>query len=246
MSINQINSNEALMVYLINRIGKLYPDHAILKGGMVLRLLNCPRYTNDIDYVFIPFKSKKDILPLMEKLIKELESAEYTYAMHSTALRIQIKYRGFQTQIEANVEKECKSEPLSTNSLAIPNNQEPQIIRVMGFDWMLANKLAAWLERRLVRDLYDAYFMSVYLNITPNLEVLKKRLNKIKYMGRKIKNEPTKMSLETFLGKLETATKTLSENDIDSELRDSLSPTERAGLNHKMKIGILSMIEKIK
>ena len=49
-----IQSDEALRVWIINYFSEKLGKHAILKGGMVLRILDCPRYTNDLDYVFIP------------------------------------------------------------------------------------------------------------------------------------------------------------------------------------------------
>jgi len=48
-----IKTTEDLMLFLINLFGEKYPQSAILKGGMALRLLDCPRFTNDLDYIFI-------------------------------------------------------------------------------------------------------------------------------------------------------------------------------------------------
>lgn len=53
--------NESLMIRLINLLADAFPGRAILKGGMELRLLQCPRHTNDLDYIFIPFTSKTEI-----------------------------------------------------------------------------------------------------------------------------------------------------------------------------------------
>lgn len=39
-----------------------FKNHAILKGGMVLKLLGSTRKTLDLDYTFVPFKSKKEIV----------------------------------------------------------------------------------------------------------------------------------------------------------------------------------------
>ncbi len=47
-------SIDSVFVWLIHRISDEFEDHAILKGGMELRLLNCPRSTNDLDYIFVP------------------------------------------------------------------------------------------------------------------------------------------------------------------------------------------------
>src|SRR3989338_1930318 len=110
----EINSNEGLMVWIMNRLSEIANEQAILKGGMVLRLLDCPRYTNDLDYVFVPFRSKKEIVPILENLSKELEGAQTNYNLHSTSLRFIIKYKNFSAQIEANASNECKTTSLST------------------------------------------------------------------------------------------------------------------------------------
>jgi len=240
-----IISNEALMVWIINRLADMYPNNAVLKGGMVLRLLDCPRYTNDLDYIFIPFRSKKDIFPMIQKVLQELDGAKIQAGFHSTALRISIHYKEFSTQIEANVDKECKTEPMSTSSLATPNNQLPRIIHVMSFDWALAHKLAAWNERGLIRDLYDIYFLFSKLKILPDQEVLQKRLQNIRHRKKEKKKEPKIMTKEKFKKKLSDSVTKLTPKDIDEELRDSLSPEERAGLDKKMKIAIQALIEKL-
>ena len=71
-----LKNEEAFRIWLINKISEKFPDNAILKGGMVLRLLDCPRYTNDIDYTFIPFKSKNDIYNPVLDFIKSLDNIE--------------------------------------------------------------------------------------------------------------------------------------------------------------------------
>jgi predicted nucleotidyltransferase component of viral defense system len=50
------------------------------------------------------------------------------------------------------------------------------IIQVIDFGIALANKLAAWNERRLVRDLYDIYFLYKMVCVVPDEETLQFRL----------------------------------------------------------------------
>lgn len=241
----EIKSDEGLMLWIIHRLNELYPEKAILKGGMVLKLLNCPRYTNDLDYVFVPFRSKKEILPLITKVLNELEGAQWSYNMHSTSLRIKVAYQGYQTQIEANVDKECKSEVLSTDTLATGNNQAPHIIRVMSYTVMMAHKMAAWNERRLIRDLYDIYFIFNYLNVLPDIKTLNERLSKIVYQDKRLKKEIKKMSTVDYLKKLQTHVSTLEQKDINAELNNSLSKEERAGLHMNIRAGINRLITKM-
>ena len=68
-----INTVEELMLFIINLFGEHFPQSAILKGGMALRLLDCPRFTNDLDYVFIPYKSKNDIVDDVCKLLDSVD-----------------------------------------------------------------------------------------------------------------------------------------------------------------------------
>jgi hypothetical protein len=195
--------------------------------------------------VFVPFRSKNEIVPILENLSKELEGAQTSYLLHSTSLHFIIKYKNLSTQIEANVAEECKTSPLSTSSLAKPNNQLPRMIRIMSFDWALAHKLAAWNERELMRDLYDIYFIHAILDEMPNMGILKQRLGKIKYSKRVSKKQPKQMPVEAFLEKLKLTVEKLEPEDIESELRDYLASDELVGLDKKIKIGVKSLVEKI-
>lgn len=238
-----INSTESLMLWIMHHFAKKLENHAILKGGMVLRLLDCPRHTNDLDYVFIPFKSKKEILPLILDSLKELEGAKIATSMHSTSFRINIDYQGFKTQIESNVMQNCKTDSLSTISLAKPNNKLATIIKVMSLDISFSHKLAAWIERNLMRDLYDIYFFYSILDVMPDLNTLITRLNKLNIRRSKQKSAVKKMNLQDFLNRLEEKATLLNYNEVENELRDYLTHEELMGLDKKMKIGIKKFVD---
>lgn len=229
------------MVWMMNRLSEVYSENAILKGGMVLRLLDSPRYTNDLDYIFIPFNSKKEILPMIEKVVSELEGAKIKSQFHSTSLRVQIEYQKIKIQIEANASQECKVEPLSTSSLAKANNQLPRIIRVMSLDWALAHKIAAWNERELMRDIYDIYFLHSVLKTLPDLEVLKKRLEKVNRRNQMKKSQIKKMSLKELKEKIENYANEITQKEITDGLQDILGPQERVGLDKKIKMSLASL-----
>ena len=48
-------TRDELFVQIMHRFAEAFEDHAIIKGGMALRLLDSPRATTDIDYVFVPY-----------------------------------------------------------------------------------------------------------------------------------------------------------------------------------------------
>lgn len=245
-----IKSDEALRIWVIAHLSERLGEHAILKGGMVLRLLDCPRYTNDLDYIFIPFKSKKDIVAPILKALKELEGAEIHHRVHSTNAQFDVLLKNefgiFKTQVEANVAEACESQPVSTADLATQYDQTVRVVRVMRFDIMLAHKLAAWNERRLMRDLYDAYFMVKNLSVLPNLDVLKGRLQNIRYAKRVGgKALPKQMTISEFCDVLANEAKNVTDADLESELRDYLDPKLFAGMSKKIAIVVSQMVDEI-
>lgn len=242
-----INSDEALMTWLMNNFNRKLGGKAILKGGMVLRLLDCPRMTNDLDYVFVPFKSKKDILPLIEEVVKELEDVKITANFHSTNLRVVIHYKNFQAKIEANVAKECKTDYLSTVLLASKYRMLPEVIATMSLQSALAHKMAAWNERGLIRDLYDIYFIHRTLGVMPALDILIKRLSKIHYSKKsKLSQQSKKMSLSDFLDKLDQSVGQLTFESVENELKGAMTPEILPGLDYKIKIGIKSLVDRLR
>ena len=58
---------------------------------MVLRLLESPRLTNDLDYVFVPYKSKKDVVAQITEVLESIPEIEVDYSMNSKCLRYALK-----------------------------------------------------------------------------------------------------------------------------------------------------------
>ena len=67
---------DALFLWVMHRFAEKFAEHAILRGGMALRLLDSPRMTTDVDYVFVPYPSKKDIRLEVEMILNEVEGAQ--------------------------------------------------------------------------------------------------------------------------------------------------------------------------
>lgn len=229
------------MVVIINRLADKFTTNAILKGGMELRLLDCPRFTNDLDYVFIPYASKKDIKDLVCEALKEIPNLDVSYSVNSKCIRYVVKYEAIQVQIEINVALECKSQELTTASLARLKNQPSKIIRVMELSSALAHKLAAWNERGLIRDLFDSYYLAVILQVTPDKEVLQHRLTHTE--NRHGSGKKVSMSLNEFIEKLKAESTRLNQKLIENELRDYLSENELPGIDKKIIGGIRRIID---
>jgi predicted nucleotidyltransferase component of viral defense system len=230
------------MVFIINLFADHFPNHAILKGGMELRLVDCPRYTNDLDYVFVPYSSKNDIKEEVLRTLAQIPQATITGSVHSTCIRCLVEQRGIRVQVEIGVAIECKSEALSTASLAYKNSQQPRVIRVMSFDVALAHKLAAWNERGLIRDLYDAAFMINILGVKPDIDTLRERLAHIRFRQKKNKTG-TSMSIQQFRTRLECEIANITQENTEMELRDYFAAEELAGLDKKIRTGLARILD---
>lgn len=238
----EITTNEGLMIFLINLFAEKFPQSAILKGGMSLRLLECPQLTNDIDYIFIPFKSKKDIVAEIISLLDEIENLDYQYSLNSKCLRIKISYGEFATQIEANVAMECPTTSISTTSIARENGLLGQVVQVVSYETAMANKLAAWNERHLVRDLFDLYFYYSRVRVMPDTTVLRERLKKI---SSNLRNKnPKSMTLMQLIGKLKKRLESLSADDM-LEIADYMPSDELSGLEIKIRTQLLQLCSQL-
>ncbi len=236
------NTTEKIMAVIMDRLAEQFGNHAILKGGMELRLLDCPRSTNDLDYIFIPYSSKNEIKDAILSSLQEIPDAMVAVSLHSTCVRYIVSRNDVNVQIEINVAPECSSEAISTGTFATSHNLQPRIIRVMRLDCALAHKLAAWNERHLIRDLYDASFMKNILGIFPAVDILRHRLTSIK-QRRKTGAGKLSMSLSEFAEKLANASLTLKQQAIETELRDYFEPGMLPGLSLKIKTGLGDIVD---
>jgi len=241
--VSDIRSIEGLMIFLINLFADKFPQSAILKGGMCLRLLDCPRMTNDIDYVFIPYRSRNDIVSSITAVLDQVEGLTYEYSMNSKCLRIRVQCGDFRTQIECNVAAECPVTSVSTAAISRQQGMLGRVVQVTRHEVSMANKLAAWNERALMRDLYDLYFFYTMVKVTPDLAVLQKRLQKVASTPRN--RNPGTMTISQLLVKLRARIAGLSADDIRLELSDYLPGGELPGLEAKMRVQLMQLCDAI-
>ena len=238
-------TRDGLLLWVIHRFSEALGDHAVLKGGMALRLLDCPRRTNDLDYVFVPYGSKKNILPGIVRVLSGLEGAVVTSTLNSKAARFEVKLDGAAIQVEASVDRGCESIPVATASLAAEQAVPSQVVRIMAPDVALANKLAAWNERRLLRDLYDAYFLTVRARARPALAVLGTRLSNVQSRIPRSKKRKS-VTLEAFLSELEEALAASTDEALAEELSGLLDASELPGLALRIRTGLSRLVEELR
>lgn len=233
-------STEELLAWVVNFFATEFGNNAIIRGGMALRLLNSPRYTNDIDYVFVPFSSKKEIRPLIEQKLSKVEGLVFNTTLNSKVMNIGIHYLSQNCQIEINVENKCESLTTSSSPLASLYGMPSRIVRIADLSVAFAHKIAAWNERELLRDLFDIYQYRAILRVEPNLKILQKRLANVRTYP---KSKPAK-NVKALKEKLLLASAELNEQNMQ-ELKALLPEAELAGLHLRMAAAVKAVVSNI-
>lgn len=225
-----IKKEQHLLARVLDLFAQKFDKKAVLRGGMVLCVLGSPRLTNDLDYVFVPYKSKKDIVDEILSCLRSIEGAKLDYSLNSKCLRVILTVEQTSIQIESKVAMDVKTTTTSTRLFSSQFNLPPRIIHVADTNVALANKIAAWNERRLIRDIYDIWFL-LQMNASPDEETLKTRLKKPDYSSLvKEKDYFTGQTCSKFYTFIRSYVSTLSDDQISNELSDYLPRSETAGL----------------
>jgi hypothetical protein len=157
-------------------------------------------------------------------------------------LRAEIRIDEAAIQLEVNVALECESTAMSTGGYALGLGQPARIVRIMSADWALANKLAAWNERRILRDLYDCYFYVARLGALPNAQVIDQRLTQIQSRLPALKGRKT-MTRGDLATALRKQAADLTQASLKVELGGLLPEDECSGLDLRMKSATVKLAE---
>lgn len=230
-----MEEQQRLLAEVLDLFAQRFDKRAVLRGGMVLRILGCERLTNDLDYVFVPYRSKKEIVAGVLGALRSLPGVKTNHALNSKCLRVVVVRGDAAIQVEAKTALQVEAQTLSTGSLSRLFNLPPRLIRVVNYPVALADKLAAWNERRLMRDLYDAWFF-LRMGVRPDEKTLARRLQKPAYSRLVKATDHFKgASTEDFRGFLLGRIQTLTDADLAAELKDYLRADELAGLNMRIR-----------
>ncbi len=236
-----IEKEQALLAQIIDLFAQRFDRNAVLCGGMVLRILGSPRLTNDLDYAFIPFKSKKDIVDDIVNCLKQIPGSEIRHSMNSKCLRVIITVDETSVQVEAKTALKIATSTTTTRLLSPLFNLPPRTIKVLDFPVAMANKMAAWNERRLLRDIYDIWFFC-RMNIRPDEDTLKKRLFKPAYSRSVKKSAHFKgSSTDDFFDFIRNQCASLTDSDIEKELSDYLPVAEITGLSDMFRAAFATL-----
>ncbi len=224
-----MNQNEELLARIMNFLAEKFKNQLVLKGGMLLRLWNLPRSTQDLDYVWLGSKSRKVFAQEIKRSLGELEGVEVA--------DLEVNSRGIfldlvdsakrRAKIEINVEKSTylPPKPASTAPLASRHSLPARIVATMDPAEALSHKIAAALERDLMRDLYDLAHMEALTAF--DAKTLEDRLSRLE-IGR---SKRRKVSPREAADLLREKASKVSPSRIEAELAGIIPAAQLPGLD---------------
>ncbi len=236
-----VEKEQALIARVLDLFAQRFAKRAVLRGGMVLRILGSSRFTNDLDYVFVPYKSKKDIVPEVVECLKRIEGAKISHSLNSKCMRVVLTVDGATIQIEAKVAMTARTSMASTRAFSREFNLPPRMVCIAEHSVALANKLAAWNERRLIRDIYDIWFF-LQMGIMPDQATLESRLRKPEYS--RLVNKKDRFSGFTvgeFYDFIRRQVANMTDDEIGESMADYLPPDEIGGLAMQFRAALVKL-----
>lgn len=235
---------EKLLARLINYLAEKYKNQLILKGGMLLRLLNSPRETQDLDYAWIRKKKRNIFAQELKSTLEQLDGIKVTdVATNSRGIFLEISDQRTdqKAKIEINVVTaiHLPPKPMTTASLANPFSLKAQIVSTMDLSEAFSHKIAAALERDLMRDLYDLMQMEPLTSFDE--KTLKDRLSELEINRAK----PKLVSMKEAAHRLKLKLDALTGKKIKEELSASMPNEQLVGLDIIIRASISRIIQRL-
>ncbi|HMP72049.1 MAG TPA: hypothetical protein PKE55_02190 [Kiritimatiellia bacterium] len=170
-----------------------------------------------------------------------MKRSSVSHSFHSKCLRIVLTVDQATVQIEASVAMNAKTALASTRLFSRQFNLPPRMICITDHAVALANKLAAWNERRLIRDLYDAWYF-LQMGVLPDAGTLAARLKKPVYSPRiKVADRFKGDTPAEFYEFVRSHAATLSDQAVLAELADYLPLEDCEGLAMHIRAALVKL-----
>ncbi|HCU24772.1 MAG TPA: hypothetical protein DF383_07125 [Deltaproteobacteria bacterium] len=237
-------STEELLIRLLNHLAERLKDRFVLKGGMLLRLLESPRYTQDLDFAVLSKESKKTVLKEIAAILRAIPTIEITrQQLNSRSIFIDVEDRSGPTKavLEINVvpSLHLPPEPLSTAKISNLYSLSGRVVRVMAPAESFSNKIAAALERGVGRDFYD---LSLFEPLTAFDET--SLLNRLSHLEID-RAKPKKISIKTAAELLQKRLNNLSEQRLKEEIGPLVPREYQPGLLLMIRSSVSRLIQRL-
>ena len=234
---------EPLLARLMNFLAEKYKNQLVLKGGMLLRLLDSRRETSDLDYSWIRTKKRnlfgKELKTSLESL-SGIKVVNIKSNSKGVFLEVVDQDSGLRVKLEISVVDSFhrSPRPMTTGALSHPHALTPQVVTTMDLSEALSHKIAASLERNLIRDLYDIMILGRLTSFDE--ETLRDRLSRLEIRRAKPRSVDPKEAAAMLRKKIDSATPEAIREELSSTLDEPLE-----GMDLLLKAAASKVIEKI-
>lgn len=240
-----MKNREELLLRIIHCLAENLKTDIALKGGMLLRLLNCPRSTQDVDYVLISGESRKKWANRLEEILAKIDGAKVEEVrLNSRGIFMDVatvEEPILRAKIEITLQSSLNlpGESLSTAVLSGQYSLSARIVNTMALAEAFSNKIAAALERNVLRDLYD---IAQFEPLTAfDVSTLQKRFASLSLDRKK----PQTISFKEGAEMLKKKSDPLTEEKLEAELYPLLPQDHRAGLLSIIKAAVNRLATKL-
>lgn len=234
---------EKILIELIHFMADKFKDKAVLEGGMLLRLFNSPRATQDADFLLISERSKKELASDIKKIMQQFDPASVTNVdVNSRGIFIDFEGPSAEKAIlEINVVKSLHlpTGHQSTGFVARQHNLASRVVTTIALPEAYSNKIAACIERKNLRDLYDLTLFDAITDF--DRETLVERLAKIS-IGRA---KPKKLLPREASDILKKRVDDLGEDDLRDELYPVIPVQFRKGVLNVIRSTVARIIQRL-
>lgn len=240
-----MKNREELLLKVMHIMSNHFKDKIVLEGGMLLRLLNSPRETQDVDYLLVSENSKKILADNIKDVISKLkEITVRDVNLNSRGIFIGLESRDepkISAFLEINVVPSLlkPSTSISTIVLAGKYSMTGRIVASMELSEAFAHKICAAVERESIRDLYDLTILEPICEF--DRDVLEKRLSKLSIKRQKARN----ISETELADMLKARANGVTQENIDKELGAWLPDEKLKGMDIIIKSTVLRIVQKI-
>ncbi len=234
---------EKLLAKILGAISERFKNKLVLKGGILLRLLNSPRSTQDLDYCWVRTEKRALLARELSAVLEELPDVRIRDVQaNSRGVFLTIQ----QAEVIAKIEVTIVSgfhrppKPISTAPLTGKFGLRARVIAAMDPSEALAHKIAACLERDLARDMFDLTQLEPITEL--DRATLEDRISRLE-IGRA---KPRKLTLAAAAELLESRAVRMTFKRVSDELQGVIPDAHLPGLDLLIRATVSRIAERIR
>lgn len=240
-----MKDREELLLKVMHLMSEHFKDRIILEGGMLLRLLNSPRATQDVDYLLVSQKSKKVLAGEIKDVLSKLgDVVVKDVNLNSRGIFIGLEDKGapnIKAFLEINVVPALLKPPASMSTVALAGrySMTGRIVASMDLSEAFSHKIAAALQRDSIRDLYDMTILDPLCAI--DIDILRERFSNLSIRRKKAKS----LSFADASVMLKIRADGITQEKVEKELGAWLPREALHGMALVIKSTILRVAQRI-